>query len=69
LTDRMPKPLVPVADKPMIEYALDSCGRTASRSHHQCLAPQGPIDAYLSACNDLTIKISEETEPLETGGD
>jgi MurNAc alpha-1-phosphate uridylyltransferase len=26
------------------------------------------LTAYLSAFNDLTIKISEETEPLETGG-
>ena len=69
LTDRMPKPLIPVADKPMIEYALDKLRAYGIRkviinvSH---LKDQ--LTAYLSAFNDLTIKISEETEPLETGG-
>ena len=69
LTDRMPKPLVPVADKPMIEYALDKLRAYGIKeviinvSH---LKDQ--LTAYLSAFNDLTIKISEETEPLETGG-
>jgi MurNAc alpha-1-phosphate uridylyltransferase len=69
LTDRMPKPLVPVAGKPMIEYALDKLRAYGIReiiinvSH---LREQ--LTAYLSAFNDLTIKISEEAEPLETGG-
>jgi MurNAc alpha-1-phosphate uridylyltransferase len=69
LTDRMPKPLVPVAGKPMIEYVLDKLRTYGIReviinvSH---LKEQ--LTAYLSACNDLTIKISEEAEPLETGG-
>jgi MurNAc alpha-1-phosphate uridylyltransferase len=69
LTDRMPKPLIPVAGKPMIEYALDKLRAYGieeviiNASH---LKEQ--LTAYLSACNDLTIKISEETEPLETGG-
>ena len=69
LTDRMPKPLVPVAGKPMIAYALDKLRAYGIReviinvSH---LKDQ--LTAYLSAFNDLTIKISEETEPLETGG-
>ena len=69
LTDRMPKPLIPVAGKPMIKYALDKLRAYGieeviiNASH---LKEQ--LTAYLSACNDLTIKISEETEPLETGG-
>ena len=69
LTDRMPKPLVPVAGKPMIEYALDKLRAYGIQeiiinvSH---LKEQ--LTAYLSACNDLTIKISDEAEPLETGG-
>jgi MurNAc alpha-1-phosphate uridylyltransferase len=69
LTDRMPKPLVPVAGKPMIEYALDKLRTYGIKeviinvSH---LKDQ--LTAYLSAFNDLTIKISEEAEPLETGG-
>jgi len=69
LTDRMPKPLVPVAGKPMIEYALDHL-RTygigeviinVSHLKHQ-------LTAYLSTFDDLAVKISEEVEPLETGG-
>jgi MurNAc alpha-1-phosphate uridylyltransferase len=69
LTDRMPKPLVPVAGKPMIEFALDKLRAYGIQeiiinvSH---LKEQ--LTAYLSAFNDLTIKISEEAEPLETGG-
>ena len=69
LTDRMPKPLIPVAGKPMIEYALDKLRAygieevVINVSH---LKDQ--LTAYLSACNNLTIKISEEAEPLETGG-
>jgi MurNAc alpha-1-phosphate uridylyltransferase len=69
LTDRMPKPLVPVAGKPMIEYALDKLRAygieeiIVNVSH---LKDQ--LTAYVSNCRGLTIKISEETEPLETGG-
>jgi MurNAc alpha-1-phosphate uridylyltransferase len=69
LTDRMPKPLVPVAGKPMIEYALDKLRAYGIQeiiinvSH---LKEQ--LTAYLSAFNDPPIKISEEVEPLETGG-
>jgi MurNAc alpha-1-phosphate uridylyltransferase len=69
LTDRMPKPLIPVAGKPMIEYALDKLRAYGIQeiiinvSH---LKEQ--LTAYLSAVNDLAIKISDEAEPLETGG-
>jgi N-acetyl-alpha-D-muramate 1-phosphate uridylyltransferase len=69
LTDRMPKPLVPVAGKPMIEYALDKLRAYGIQeivinvSH---LKEQ--LTAYLATVNDLTIRISEEAEPLETGG-
>ena len=69
LTDRMPKPLVPVAGKPMIEYALDKLKTYGIEeviinvSHFK-----EQLKTYLSAFNGLTIKISEEIEPLETGG-
>jgi N-acetyl-alpha-D-muramate 1-phosphate uridylyltransferase len=69
LTDRMPKPLIPVAGKPMIEYALDRLKAYGIRevvinvSH---LKDQ--LTAWLSTFDGLTIKVSEETEPLETGG-
>jgi N-acetyl-alpha-D-muramate 1-phosphate uridylyltransferase len=69
LTDRMPKPLIPVAGRPMIEYALDKLRAYGIKeviinvSH---LKDQ--LTSYLSVFHDLTIKISEEAEPLETGG-
>jgi len=69
LTDRMPKPLVPVAGKPMIEYALDKLrgyGIQELIINVSHFAEQ--LTAYLSTVNDLAIKISTETEPLETGG-
>ena len=69
LTDRLPKPLVPVAGKPMIEYALDKLrayGIEEVIINVSHLKDQ--LTAYLSAFNDLSVKISEEAEPLETGG-
>jgi N-acetyl-alpha-D-muramate 1-phosphate uridylyltransferase len=69
LTDRVPKPLIPVAGKPMIEYALDrlrAYGIEKVIINVSHLKEQ--LTAYLSAIHDLTIKISEEAEPLETGG-
>jgi MurNAc alpha-1-phosphate uridylyltransferase len=69
LTDRMPKPLIPVAGKPMIKYALDKLrayGIEEVIINVSHLKDQ--LTADLSAFNDLTIKISEEAEPLETGG-
>jgi N-acetyl-alpha-D-muramate 1-phosphate uridylyltransferase len=69
LTDRTPKPLVPVAGKPMIEYALDQLREYGVRevivnvSH---LKEQ--VTAYLSTYPGLVFKISDEAEPLETGG-
>ncbi len=69
LTDRMPKPLVPVAGKPMIEYALDKLrayGIAEVIINVSHLKDQ--LTAYFANLSGLTVKISEETEPLETGG-
>jgi MurNAc alpha-1-phosphate uridylyltransferase len=69
LTDRVPKPLVPVAGRPMIDYALDKLQNHGVReivinvSH---LKDQ--LVAHLAARKNMTIRISEEAEPLETGG-
>ena len=69
LTDRIPKPLIPVAGKPMIEYAFD---RLKSYGIQEVIINvshlKEPLAAYLSEGHGLTIKLSEETEPLETGG-
>jgi len=69
LTERMPKPLVPVAGKPMIEYALDQLrayGIAEVIINVSHLKDQ--LTAYIANVRGLRIKISEETEPLETGG-
>jgi MurNAc alpha-1-phosphate uridylyltransferase len=69
LTDRVPKPLVPVAGRPMIEYALDklqSYGVQEVVINVSHLKEQ--LLAYLSSRKNLKIKISGESEPLETGG-
>ena len=69
LTDRMPKPLVPVLGKPMIDYSLDRLREfgieevVINVSH---LKEQ--LSAHLAGCRDLAIRLSDETEPLETGG-
>jgi len=69
LTEHTPKPLVPVAGKPMLEYALDKLRAygieevVINVSH---LREQ--VIAYADHRHGLTLRISEETEPLETGG-
>ncbi len=69
LTDRVPKPLVPVAGKPMIQYALDKLQAygieevVINVSH---LKEQ--LTAWLAGYKKLNVKLSEEAEPLETGG-
>jgi MurNAc alpha-1-phosphate uridylyltransferase len=69
LTEKMPKPLVPVAGKPMMEYALDKLVAygieevVVNVSHHK-----EQLIQYLSQFKCLSFKISEEAEPLETGG-
>jgi len=69
LTDRVPKPLVPVAGKPMIQYALEKLQAygieevVINVSH---LKEQ--LTAWLAGRKNLTVRLSEEAEPLETGG-
>jgi len=69
LTDTMPKPLVPVAGRPMIEYALDHLIAygieevIVNVSHHK-----DQLIAYLARFKGLKFRVSEEAEPLETGG-
>ena len=69
LTDRTPKPLVPVAGRPMIEYALDKLRAygveeiVINVSHLKA-----QLTDYFAAKKILRVTISEEAEPLETGG-
>ena len=69
LTEQMPKPLVPVAGRAMMEYALEKLLAygieevIVNVSHHKA-----QLIEYLLRFKSLTFKISEEAEPLETGG-
>jgi N-acetyl-alpha-D-muramate 1-phosphate uridylyltransferase len=71
LTDHMPKPLIKVAGKPLIEYAFDKLrlagvGKAVVNVHY--LPEQ--VEAYVADCvTDLDIAISDERALLlETGG-
>lgn len=69
LTDRTPKPLVPVAGRPMIEYALDKLrdyGVEEIVINVSHLKTQ--LVDYFAAQKNFHVTISEEAEPLETGG-
>ncbi len=69
LTDHTPKPLVPVAGRPMIEYALD---KLRAYGIEEIVINVSHLKAqlvdYFAAQTILRVTISEETEPLETGG-
>lgn len=67
LTDRMPKPLIPVAGRPLIDRALDlaragGARRIVVNTHHL----GGQIADHLAGADDITL--SPEAELLETGG-
>ena len=69
ITDTMPKPLVPVAGKPMIDYALDTLAdagvtRAAVNVHHFAERMEAHLDAYPR----LDILISDEREHLMNSG-
>ena len=69
LTDHTPKPLVLVAGRPMIEYALEklrACGIRNIVINVSHLKAQ--LVEYCAAQKNPHIHISEEPEPLETGG-
>ena len=69
LTDHTPKPLVPVAGRPMIEYALD---KLRAYGIEEIVINVSHLKAqlveYFAAKKNLRVTISEEAEPLETGG-
>ena len=69
LTDRVPKPLVPVAGKSMIQYALEKLqdyGIEEVVINVSHLKEQ--LTTWLAERKNLTVRLSGETEPLETGG-
>ena len=69
LTDHTPKPLVPVAGRPMLEYALD---KLRAYGIEEIVINVSHLKAqlvdYFAAEKNLRVTISEEAEPLETGG-
>src|SRR6188768_3327306 len=69
VTNTMPKPLVKIAGKPMIDYVLDSLReagveRAAVNVHH--FADQ--MEAHLQAYDGLDILISDERDGLMNNG-
>jgi N-acetyl-alpha-D-muramate 1-phosphate uridylyltransferase len=69
ITDTMPKPLVPIAGKPMIDYGLDALAeagvkRAVVNVHH--FADQ--MKAHLATRNGPEILLSDETDRLMNSG-
>lgn len=69
ITDTMPKPLVPVAGKPMIDYGLDALAdagvtRAVVNVHHFA----DRMEAHLAAYPHLDIIISDERAALMNSG-
>ena len=69
ITDTMPKPLVPVAGKPMIDYGLDALAqagvkRAVVNVHH--FADQ--MIAHLATRKEPAIVLSDETDRLMNSG-
>lgn len=69
ITETIPKPLVKIAGKPLIDYALDAlreagCRRAAVNVHHLA----GQMTAHLADYDGLEILISDETAGLLNSG-
>ncbi|MYM64341.1 N-acetylmuramate alpha-1-phosphate uridylyltransferase MurU [Pseudomaricurvus sp. HS19] len=71
LTDTLPKPLLPVADKPLIDYHIERLVAAGVRELVINLAYLGHlVEAHLGDGSrwGITIHYSREPEPLETAG-
>src|SRR4051812_24993943 len=70
LTDRIPKPLVPVAGKPLIAWHLERLAASGCREAVANVSHLGEqIVTYLETSSfGLRVAISREAEPLETAG-
>lgn len=69
ITDRIPKPLVPVAGKPLIDHAIDRLAeagvkRVVVNLHYKA----DMVARHLAARQTPTIALSREDDLLETGG-
>lgn len=69
ITDHTPKPLVPVAGRPLIDHAIDRLAasgvkRIVVNTHYKAEM----MAAHLSARSDVAVTLSHETALLDTGG-
>ncbi len=69
ITDTLPKPLIPIDGKPMLDHALD---RLAAAGVHDAVVNTHhlgqQITDHLAGRSDLSVSISDEKDRLETGG-
>jgi MurNAc alpha-1-phosphate uridylyltransferase len=69
ITEQMPKPLVPVCGKPMVDHVLDRLASARVRRAVLNLHYKGEmIERHLGARRDIEIKYSLEETLLDTGG-
>jgi MurNAc alpha-1-phosphate uridylyltransferase len=69
ITDHMPKPLVPLAGRALIDHAIDrlvaaGVKRIVVNIHYKAAM----IEAHLASRRDAEIRLSPEAELLDTGG-
>lgn len=68
-TDTMPKPMVPVNGRPILDYTLEKLSNEGVKNVTVNLFYLGDrIKNYLSERQNPTINFSQETELLDTGG-
>ncbi len=73
MSETIPKPLVPVANKPLITHALESLEQAGVaeivvNTHHLAAQIEAFLDTYAVRPGAPRIHISREAERLETGG-
>ena len=73
LSNTVPKPLVPVAGKPLVAHALENMEQAGVaeivvNTHHLAAQIEAFLDTYTARPGAPRIRISREEERLETGG-